>query len=190
MFLQNEDIDFRLKTYKKFLFVREPMERLVSAYKNKILGTQKDGYVQSAKEFILRTYRKLNNFKFSNTTDYKITFREFANYVTIRRSHHELGQLNQHWRPYTEVCHPCVISYDYIGRYETLEEDAEQILRRVGAPRTLHFPPFVQSKSKSEVTSYLDELSASEKKMLFSIYSRDYTVFGYPHPEVAYHDNK
>ena len=158
------------------------MERLVSAYKNKLTGKVRDSY-KSVVRSIFSRYRKHINMKDFAETAYNVTFTEFSMYVMdqkyrLRRS------LDEHWAPYTELCHPCIIPYDYIGKYETLEEDAREILNRIGAPKSLHFPPVKKSKTRSQVASHLNVLLPSEQRRLYKIYSTDFVLFDYPMPSI------
>ena len=58
---------------------------------------------------------------------------------------------NQHWRQYEKLCHPCVINYDFIGRLETLENDAPLLLKMAGIEDRVSFPPIHKSTSTDEV---------------------------------------
>ena len=48
----------RLGTYYKFMFVREPLERLVSAYRDKIDGKRKHRWLVSLRNYILKHSRR------------------------------------------------------------------------------------------------------------------------------------
>uniref|UniRef100_A0A0E9VEE5 Carbohydrate sulfotransferase n=1 Tax=Anguilla anguilla TaxID=7936 RepID=A0A0E9VEE5_ANGAN len=47
-----------------------------------------------------------------------------------------------HWETVNRLCFPCFITYDFIGKFETLEQDANYFLSLVGAPGDLRFPSF------------------------------------------------
>ena len=55
----SDEIDYRLNNYYKFMFVREPLERLISAYRDKIL--RDSGYLKTVVPTIIRRYRKKHN---------------------------------------------------------------------------------------------------------------------------------
>ena len=96
-----------LKTYFKFLFVREPFERLLSAYLNKFYSGDPvfhDGFGKQ----IIKLYRPGGK-----PEDKNITFDEFLNYVL----HIGNGYWNEHWQTYDKLCHPCWVHYDFIGRF-------------------------------------------------------------------------
>ena len=59
------------------------------------------------------------------------TFAEFAQYVVDEWS---AGRpLDRHWRPQNEICRPCYVHYDFIGRFERLGDDAGRVLARLTA---------------------------------------------------------
>jgi len=58
-----------------------------------------------------------------------VTFREFVDFIT---DNSENGTRNEHWRPINELCHPCIINYNLVSKYESLVEDATEILERIG----------------------------------------------------------
>ena len=69
--------------------------------------------------------------------------------------------------------------YQYIGKLETLTEDAEFILRQVGAPPSLHFPPVTPSTTAALADAYFDALTPAMQQDLLSVYEDDFRIFGY-----------
>jgi len=58
-----------------------------------------------------------------------VTFREFVDFVTDDA---ENGTRNEHWKPIYDLCQPCIINYNLISKYESLVEDATEVLERIG----------------------------------------------------------
>ncbi|XP_047475889.1 carbohydrate sulfotransferase 11-like isoform X2 [Penaeus chinensis] len=177
--LQPDAIQHRLQTYTKFLFVRHPIERVLSAFRNKF---QKN-YTSSAyfkKRFgvkIIKKYRQGIDPAQVPVTGDGVKFPEFVSYlIDTKRS-----QLNEHWATVSDMCHPCAVRYQIIGKYETLAEDSEYILRKVGASPDLHFPEIIPSKTTAIVESYFDMLSDEQQRNLIEIYRDDFELFGYHH---------
>ena len=163
----------RIQTYFKFLFVREPLHRLLSAYKNKFMG--KDRKVsKSAREEIIKSYRP-QDYKPNGDVNHDniISFAEFTRYFSsdIPR--------NQHWRQYEKLCHPCVINYDFIGHLETLEDDAPLLLKMAGIDNRVTFPPIHNSTATSEVLEYYSQVPARDINRLGELYRNDFEMFGY-----------
>lgn len=169
------EIDNILHTFTKFLFVRHPFERLLSAYRNKL-----EQHYQSSKYFqsrfgrhIIKHYRQ-NPSNESLTRGDDVTFKEFATYLIGQE-----GVLNEHWRPIYDLCHPCSINYDIIGKYETLDQDSEFILKQVGETG-ISFPQAPKSSSTtSKLRKYFDSLQHDIIRQLYNVYIMDFKLFGY-----------
>lgn len=160
----------RLKTYKKFLFVRHPFERLLSAYREKFESQDEKSLVFKVKfgPQIVAGYQLGD----------VISFSDFVDYV-LRASRMLNSSLDVHWATYGELCRPCFVHYDFIGNYETLVEDSENILDHIGAPKYLHFPPRKPSRSSDLVKKYFSTLSEEQITELFDVYHVDFVLFGY-----------
>ncbi|ELT89673.1 hypothetical protein CAPTEDRAFT_145171, partial [Capitella teleta] len=87
-----------------------------------------------------------------------------------------------HWMKYNDLCHPCVMQYDYIAKMETLESDVEHVLDQIGAP-ALTIGHSNESKGKNLTkakTDYLKELDATGSlDALWNHFSKDADMFGY-----------
>ncbi|XP_069186249.1 carbohydrate sulfotransferase 11 isoform X3 [Procambarus clarkii] len=175
--LEPQEIRHRLHTYTKFLFVRHPIERVLSAFRNKF----EKNYTSSSyfkKRFgvkIIKKYRKGIDPSEVPANGHGVKFSEFVSYLIDSKA----DQFNEHWAPMSSICHPCSVRYQFIGKYETLAEDSEYILRQVGAPPSLHFPDVIPSKTTAHVEPYFDTLSKTQQMDLIKIYEDDFRVFDY-----------
>ncbi|KFW04681.1 Carbohydrate sulfotransferase 9, partial [Eurypyga helias] len=173
----------RLNTYTKTIFVRDPVERLVSAFRDKFEHPNSYYHPVFGKA-IIKKYRHNASEEALNTGS-GVKFKEFIQYLLD--SHRPVG-MDIHWEQVSKLCYPCLINYDFIGKFETLEEDANYFLHLVGAPAELKFPKFKDRHSSDERTSaevvrqYLEELSKEERQMTFSFYYLDYLMFNYTSP--------
>lgn len=80
--------------------------------------------------FLLKQKYRANATKESITKGDDVTFREFVDFITdIKRN----GSHNEHWKPFSNLCHPCIVNYNLVSKYESLVEDATEILERIGA---------------------------------------------------------
>lgn len=91
---------------------------------------------------------------------------------------------DNHWRPEADLCHPCYIRYDFIGHYETLYDDAQFVLNKLGVSDRVQFPnsdPDNRWKTKtSEVAAkILAEISDEDLKRVRQLYDKDFKLFGY-----------
>ena len=160
----------RIKTYFKFVFVREPLHRLLSAYKDKFIGRDR-AYGRKVRRQIVKAYRP-QDYK-PNYKDVNITFAEFIQYFSndVKR--------DQHWRQYEKLCHPCVINYDFIGHLETLEEDAALLFRMAGINDRVSFPPIHKSTSTDELLEYYSQVPTQYITRIGELYRSDFEIFGY-----------
>ena len=163
-----EERNERLKTYFKFVFVREPLQRLLSAYKNKFL--QIPSYTKDLRKEIVQSLRP-QDFKPEGKNFVK--FKEFIQYFSSNMSR------DQHWRRYEKLCHPCVIDYDFIGHLETLKEDAALLLKIAGIDSRVTFPPIHKSTGPSEVLKYYSTVPLKYIHRLGEQYRNDFEMFGY-----------
>jgi len=162
----------RIETYFKFIFVREPLHRLLSAYKDKFMNRNRK-CSKVAREKIVKAYRPQDYKPNEDYNDINITFAEFIQYF----SSHMPG--NEHWQQYEQLCHPCVINYDFIGNLETLEEDASLLLKMAGIDDRVGFPPIHKSTGSDEVLEYYSQVPPRYITRLGELYRRDFEMFGY-----------
>uniref|UniRef100_A0A3B3R4Z9 Carbohydrate sulfotransferase n=1 Tax=Paramormyrops kingsleyae TaxID=1676925 RepID=A0A3B3R4Z9_9TELE len=173
----------RLETYTKVLFVREPLERLVSAFRDKFENPNTYYHPVFGRPIISR-YRA-NASKEALKTGTGVTFKEFVQYLLD--VHRPVG-MDIHWEPVGRLCSPCLLDYDFIGKFETIEEDANFLLSRLGAPPNLTFPSFKDRNPNAERTSahitqqYFTKLNASERQRAYDFYYMDYLMFNYSKP--------
>ncbi|XP_056132080.1 carbohydrate sulfotransferase 14 [Lampris incognitus] len=179
--MKPEEIRHRLKHYYKFMFVREPMERLLSAYRNKF--GEIESYQKKYGVEIVRRYRK-GRAKDASLTGDDVTFAEFVRYLLDE----DAERMNEHWMPVYNLCQPCAVSYDFIGSYEHLERDAEHILQQIGAPPHVHFPErqtWYKPVTTETLHYYLCSLPQKLMRELLPKYILDFSLFAYPLPNTT-----
>ncbi|XP_077565762.1 carbohydrate sulfotransferase 11 isoform X2 [Stigmatopora nigra] len=176
------EINRRLKTYLKFLFVREPFERLVSAYRNKFTLKYNSSFHKRFGTRIVRRYRKNATAEaLANGDD--VSFKEFAEYLADPATRRD-GPLNEHWQTVYQLCHPCHIRYDLVGKYESLEEDADYVLRLAGAADSPRFPSYAKSTRTTDAMTaqFFANVSVEQRRRLYRLYEPDFLMFNYSTP--------
>ncbi|KAM4619212.1 carbohydrate sulfotransferase 8-like [Polymixia lowei] len=173
----------RLRSYTKVLFVREPFERLVSAFRDKFESPNSYYHPVFGRPIISR-YRA-NATRTALRTGAGVTFREFVQYLLdVRRP---VG-MDIHWEPVSQLCNPCLLRYNFIGKFESLEEEANFLLQSIGAPSNLTFPDFkdrnpLAERTSSKITqSYFAQLNSTERQKAYDFYYMDYLMFNYAKP--------
>ena len=168
---QSSVLQNKLNTYTKLLIVRDPYERLLSAYIDKLEHGKNHKYWGRYVRHIIRNDKK----KYGASANSELTFSAFVNYVNGLTKPH----INEHWRPYHQLCFPCAIKYDVIAKYETLTDDSERFLRLIGAPDDLLYHLYVPSKTASLLPQYMANLSRAQRHGLYQMYRRDFEAFEY-----------
>ncbi|XP_016052847.1 PREDICTED: carbohydrate sulfotransferase 13, partial [Miniopterus natalensis] len=157
------EINRRLRAYLAFLFVREPFERLASAYRNKFARPYSAAFQRLYGTRIVR---------------------RFLAYLLDPRTRRD-EPFNEHWERAHELCHPCRLRYDVVGKFETLAEDAAFVLGLVGAPG-LRFPaPPPRAKaaaSQAQAVRLFQDISPFYQRRLFDLYKMDFLLFNYSAP--------
>ncbi|XP_048237678.1 carbohydrate sulfotransferase 11-like isoform X2 [Haliotis rufescens] len=173
----------RIQNYFKVMFVREPMERLVSSYKSKFEAKYSKYFHQSFGRKIVKKYRKKPT-KESLQKGSDVTFSEFIQFVID--SEHSEENLNEHWQQYYKQCHPCLVSYDFIGKYETLNDDVNHVLEKINAAQKIKGPLGTSNFTYQEklLKTMYKSVSPKNLQRLWKIYYPDYNLFSYPYPSV------
>lgn len=156
-----------LDSYYKAMFVREPIERLASAYRSQ----------KGQPWFKRRIHPGISNeeLKFVGTT-----FPEFMRGDLLRNNKTSL-QTNQHWRSYELIC-PCEVNYDFIGHFENLPKEAPELLKMMGVDQFVNFPAYHPSKTEPYVLEYYSQLTKDELLKIGQIFELDFKLFGYNFP--------
>ena len=169
--------------YTKFMIVRHPFDRVISAYKNKAHRTRFwNGKINDLYEDI-RNYT-VTTFKHPNLTaqqrnEYVPTFPEFVDFSLYRD--------DKHWRSYQYFCDPCQVQYDYILRLETMQRDSEVFMSEVypaAGPIPVSNPSQAKNNSSPDWVSpktleMFSQLSEETLQKLYKKYAFDLEFYGY-----------
>ncbi|XP_011485730.1 carbohydrate sulfotransferase 12-like [Oryzias latipes] len=175
----------KLKHYTKFLFVRDPFVRLISAYRDKMLNYNQyfyEGYVR----LILLLYKKQTkmtyNHKVAKKEGLQPSFYEFIQYILDPRTEKK-EPFEPHWRQMYRLCHPCLIEYDFVGHQESLQEDAQELLKMLKLEDDIKFPPSYENMtSGNSVMDWYQSVPLEDRRKLYRIYEEDFLLFGYRRP--------
>ncbi|XP_077980225.1 carbohydrate sulfotransferase 11-like [Glandiceps talaboti] len=186
--LNGTDQKQRLENYLKFIFVRHPFNRLLSAFRNKFELTDRWNvhFLQNYGTKIIRRYRTGAN-KMSTAQVAKlrqhVQFHEFVQYIIDSAG---TSKVDSHWKPMYQLCSACDVNYNVIGKFENLQEDARYVLKRAGVDDIVSYPAFDTHVTNSSDTDllrrYYSSISKENILKLYNIYKPDFTLFGYPFP--------
>lgn len=182
--VKEKDMPKIFKTSYKFLFVRHPFERLASAYRNK-LADNNTYFEHTYGSRVLKMLRKNLTHKQYNSGK-GVTFREFVQWLVRTEAY------DPHWVPVQRLCHPCDVRYDFVGKMETLLEDADQVIRDIGSqhkfPKT--WTDGYKVSSNSLMIKYFSTLSAREVKGIYEYYKDDFDAFDYGLPTLLSNETR
>lgn len=121
-----------MKDTFRFMVVRHPFERILSAYRDKLEDISRD--LEARDGYYYTVYGKNIVSEFRDKTDTNLTgiieptWREFVTYILNT----PVTKFDEHWMPIWMLCSPCIIRYDAISKMETFSEDTQFILQQAG----------------------------------------------------------
>lgn len=139
-----------------FSFVRHPLDRLRSAYLNKIVTGQKGGRPREMAGF---------------ARDVCPSFDAFVQAICAQ----DPTTQNPHWRPQALNLSVSSVRYDLIGRLEDFARDWATLAAQTGLPDT---PSFAGRRTAHAQKAALD-LSAGSHQAIRRAYAMDFDAFGY-----------
>ena len=163
-----------LSEYFKMTMVRNPLERLVSAYRNKlnhVIIRSKDvrpdiRYSINLQRDVFQTIHPEEYDKWlkNPALEYTVTFPDFIQYVIVKPN----DKLDVHFRPVIHLCQPCQVQYDFYNVFKHFNKDAEVLLNKLQAePQYLLGAHVVPKKTSEYVREYYSQLSQDLKNQLF-----------------------
>jgi hypothetical protein len=135
--------------YFKFAFVRNPWDRLVSCWKNKVIDSN---YFEFTEE-------KLQDMQ---------SFENFVGYVQSK----DIEDCDQHIRLQSKLVD--MNNVDFIGRFEKFEEDLGKVAQMIG----IEYKKTRKNMSKQK-SSYVDYYDDRLQNIVADIYRKDIHIFQY-----------
>uniref|UniRef100_A0A3P9HK75 Carbohydrate sulfotransferase n=1 Tax=Oryzias latipes TaxID=8090 RepID=A0A3P9HK75_ORYLA len=172
------------KHYTKFLFVRDPFVRLISAYRDKMQKYDQyfyDGYVRVILQRFTNQRNLTVNYNVARKKGLRPSFYNFIQYIVDPRT--QTYAFEPHWSQMYRLCHPCLIEYDFVGHQESLQEDAQELLKMVKLENDIKFPPSSENMtSPDSVMDWFQSVPLQDRRKLYKIYEEDFQLFGYRRP--------
>ncbi|XP_039255489.2 carbohydrate sulfotransferase 10-like isoform X1 [Styela clava] len=173
--LNVSEVAKRIKNYTKFIIVREPFSRLLSAFRDKLERKRGNGYYVGLSH---RIHAQYGNGTGNETGITKTSLQDFVEYLTAKRD----NQQDPHWNYYYRLCSPCDIQYDYIAHMSTLDTDMEYFMKQFRMKNVVFPPSFNSFTDGKKVYNYFSNVSASSVNLLYHRYKTDYDIFGFSPP--------
>ncbi|KAI8512796.1 hypothetical protein Bbelb_094350 [Branchiostoma belcheri] len=180
----------RLTNYTKFMIVREPLERLLSAYQDKFMyGRGVREYENNyGKHFLeVRTpndadrWQKMATRASPSKVRLNVTFAEFVRGVLTGEGRY----FNIHWQPQHLICHPCQIHYDYIGHLETMSDDVRFIMQKTGIIDKVAPPKQSARRAGNNMAAMYANIPLKHIRQLGRMYAFDYVAYSFPYHQTV-----
>ena len=174
-----------LGKYYKMMMVRNPLERLLSGYRNKLCHNIKNtaAFPYNIIQEIMKRYRSDDYKKWltDTTAHYAVTFSDFIQYVIDTPN----KKLNVHFRPMISLCQPCTVKYDFYGAFKYYNEDTKVIIDRLDTNEQYRFNigDHVAYRTEYFVYYYYDQVSQDLKEQLFRRFYNELEFYYYLYPE-------
>ena len=196
---QNEIEELNNSNLYKFVFIRHPFERLVSAYHDKFVHTKQIGMMLPflKREIIKYMFKEITKKQKSSPTitnlplGIDLSFNNFIEFVLEEANYSHISLQSNHWWPFSDVCKLCKIQYDYIGHLESLSEDVKCILK--------NFPNFnllnnMKDRVETKINAggnhngdmtlkYFSQLAKGTIRNLYDLYKADFLLGSYDYPQ-------
>lgn len=137
-------------TYFKFIFVRHPLERILSGYRDKVQRY----FLNRSLFYGLRD----QSFKDQKDLQYKELdvhgFQIFLRYLIHRGISVYGGGTVRHWKRYYDLCRTCAIDWDFIGKMDSIFEDSEYVMEKAGVKGRLHYGAHSKTTNYEKLIRY------------------------------------
>ena len=178
-----------LGNYFTFTVVRHPFDRLVSAFRDRILK----GCTAQAKYHIPQIFHMTRkqllylgtSVLFDDTSgciksSFLPTFQEFIQYIVQHPDTYD----NLHWITYDKHCSPCLVEYDAIIKLETAQQDEEYVLSQSDMNQYLnleykHFKTNGNGTNDHLRADYFANITCHQLDQLEQAYHMDLQLFEY-----------
>ncbi|ROT74612.1 putative carbohydrate sulfotransferase 11 [Penaeus vannamei] len=156
-----------------FLIVREPFQRLLSAFRDKIEANHQAHYRSLRCHIQTKVGRRSRR-----GVDCQPTFPEFVDYLLEERAKGHAP--NEHWAPYYSFCSPCQVAFDYVLRFESLSQEEAFLVAKFHSGGGSGLSVCGRGVDYETATRhYFSQLSEARLLALYAIYKRDFEIFGY-----------
>ena len=181
-------------SFTRVIFVRHPLERLASAYVDKIGSIKAEpltlydslrrricrryasSHLTIAEQHAYLTKRSLENDIHEPCARVIPSFEHFVDHILSDSS-----QVDVHWHSYSTLCGVCRLNYNFIGKYETLQEDLHALKVKLGL-NTSDWNSnnnFSTGRTKETYRSLYSQLPHGLLCNLKNFYHQDLKLFNY-----------
>ncbi len=180
----------KVKSFYKVTVLRNPLERLLSAFRDKIehplIFRAHTGY---RPKILLEIVRKFGNLEelekwlsSNGSFPLRVTFPQYIQWIVDTRN----SLLNEHFAPQIEDIYPCRMIHDFFGNFKQLGKDMAMIINKLDAPME-YYPNASYHDSSVQTGSllekYYSQVSAKVKHALFRDFYQELDFYYHLYPE-------
>ena len=149
---------------------RNPVERLFSAYRAKVMRFP----LQGLKRMSRFNWLRMDIYKYKHPELYRewylekgrrpvnISFTDFVDFYLDKKA----LRFNEHFRTIYDLCQPCHVRYNYYGNFKTFTTDVEALIEHIGTNSSLLRQGYYQEGSEtSDLAPQYYSLLPNNKKI-------------------------
>ena len=146
---------------------------------------KQEHFPDSVKVEILKKYRRAE-FKYWQLTskhtasNISVTFAEYIRYVVETSS----ADLNEHFQPMMDICHPCLVKYNFYGNFRNMSHDVQSLIAKLNTDPKFYRDESLHSNQEQTnlmLAKYYNSLSHRDKIQLVGVWYDDllfyYTLY-------------
>ncbi|HET7193935.1 MAG TPA: sulfotransferase family protein [Nocardioides sp.] len=155
----------------RFSFVRDPVRRVESAHRNKVLGYPNRG----GRAGVRRLRGLVRALGLRDLPAQGLSFDQFVAALEILAAEDEV-KMDAHWRPqHLNLMHG-LVTYDLVGRLENFDADLAKVREATGMP-DVPIEIWKNASTRSSASLFSGRHDLLEK--VRRVYARDFELFGY-----------
>ncbi|TRY70203.1 hypothetical protein TCAL_09643 [Tigriopus californicus] len=169
--------------YFSFLVVRHPFDRILSAYRDRIVSNP---CCAQAIQHVPKIF-EAHQLPISDVLDAEgcvkthPTFQQFLEYLIKFPRKHDV-----HWISFAKNCAPCLLDYDAVIKLESAQEDQEYVLQQSGLDQFASLElkhPTLGGKTENHRKEFFSQVHCDVVKRLHVLFESDFELFEYdPQP--------
>lgn len=162
----------------KYAFVRNPFDRVLSAYLNKVEPYATDNRnSEEDNTYFYKVFLEIEQYRKEKLREKTKT--DFYCFLHWLDNVDDFHTNNEHWSPQFDLLKFGEVSYSFVGKLENLTNDGPTLLKKIKCD--IEFPSqkdvkFAPTKASDKKAKYY---SKQEKELVKKIFSKDFLAFSY-----------